>query len=242
MSSQAKGNPAVVAHLDDVEALGRAFVHPVLAFELGGHALDGALHAERLAAADAAERLFLLEDARAAACGAEIELRSQRDDLLGAGRLAQPALHAGVLGEAQHRPLRIIAQRAGRAGRHAGQAQGAAGDVDLDRPKGAARGAARHLRRAGAARCNSLQREAQHAAFFAERLEACRTRRGRQRGERAQRGTQARRDRPFRLSRRGQRRSLVRQGSDRPTPSSAQARKDHGAVARAGESASRDAP
>src|SRR5262249_60517104 len=95
--------------------------------------LDRALDAERLAAPHAVERLLLLEHARLGGGGAEIELRAKRDHLLRTGRLAQPALHASVLGEAQHRPLPIVAQRAGRAGRPAGETQRAALDLDLDR-------------------------------------------------------------------------------------------------------------
>src|SRR5258705_11841083 len=69
-------NATIVTHFDDVDALGRSAVHPVLAFELCHHAIDRALDAERLAAADAAERLFLLEDAGGRSGGVEIELRS----------------------------------------------------------------------------------------------------------------------------------------------------------------------
>ena len=101
------GDAAVLAHFDDVEAARRALEHPVLAFKLGSDALDRALHAERLTAANAVERLFLLEHARGGRGGAEVDLRLEADDLLRAGRLAQPALHAGVLGEAQHRPLGV---------------------------------------------------------------------------------------------------------------------------------------
>ena len=72
--------------------------------------------------------------ARKSSCGL------QRDHLLRAGRLAQPALHAGILGEAQHRPLGIVDERAGRAGRHAGEAERAALDIDLDRAERRARG------------------------------------------------------------------------------------------------------
>ena len=75
-------------------------IHPVLAFELGNDALDRALHAERLAAADALGRLFLLDDAAHGSGGAEIDLRLQADHLFRARCLAQPALDAGVLGEA----------------------------------------------------------------------------------------------------------------------------------------------
>src|SRR5688572_31558717 len=100
---------AVLTHLEHVEALRLTLEHPVLAFELGDHALDRAPGAERFVAADAAEGLFLLEHAGRCGGGAEIELRRQRDDLLRAGRLAQPALYAGVLGETQRRLLRIVA-------------------------------------------------------------------------------------------------------------------------------------
>ena len=40
--------------------------------------------------------------------GAEIDLRLERDDVLRAGRFAQPTLHAGVLDEAQHRPFGVV--------------------------------------------------------------------------------------------------------------------------------------
>src|SRR5437773_6510229 len=66
------GDAAVLAHLEHVEARRRALVHPVPAFELRGHAIDRALDAERLVAADAAERLFLLEHACRRGGGAEI--------------------------------------------------------------------------------------------------------------------------------------------------------------------------
>ena len=65
--------------------------------------------------------------ARKSSCGLRV------DHLLRAGRLAQPALHAGILGEAQQRAFGIVAERAGRTGRDARQAQRAAGNVDLDR-------------------------------------------------------------------------------------------------------------
>src|SRR5262245_23713366 len=65
------GNAAVVAHLDEVESLAAAaLVHPVLVGEPGRHPLDRALDAERLAAADAAERLLLLEEPRGGRGGA----------------------------------------------------------------------------------------------------------------------------------------------------------------------------
>src|SRR5215467_15673298 len=89
-------HPAVLAHLDNIEALRRVLVHPVLALELGGDALDRALDAERLVAADAMERLFLFKHAGARGRGAEIKLRPERNHFLRASGLAQPALHAGV--------------------------------------------------------------------------------------------------------------------------------------------------
>src|SRR5262249_48696137 len=45
------GNAAVVAHADDVEPARSSLIHPVAALQLGDHTLDGALDAERLAAA-----------------------------------------------------------------------------------------------------------------------------------------------------------------------------------------------
>src|SRR6185312_5710915 len=103
-----RGDAAALAHPDDVEPLRRPLEHPVLALELGGDAIDRALDAERRAAAQAERRLLLLEHARRSGGGAEVDLRLERDDLLRTDRLAQPALHAGVLGEAQRRPLRIV--------------------------------------------------------------------------------------------------------------------------------------
>src|SRR3954463_14339716 len=132
-------DPAVLAHLDHVEALRGILKHPVLAFQLGDHALDRAFDAERLVAADAMERLLLLENPCIRGGGAKIELRSQRDHLLRARRLAEPALHAGILGKTQHRSLGIVAERAGWASRHAGETERAALDIDLDRAEGGAR-------------------------------------------------------------------------------------------------------
>src|SRR5664279_5262795 len=85
-------DPAVRAHLDDIDAFGvSALEHPVLFAELGEHALDRAFGAERLAAGDAVKRLFFLQDAqRRVPCG-EIESRLQRDDFLGTGGFAEPA-------------------------------------------------------------------------------------------------------------------------------------------------------
>ena len=128
----------------------------MLAFELGDDALDGTLHAERLAAADAFGRLFLLDDPGHGGRGAEIDLRLEADDFLRAGRLAQSALDAGVFGKAEHRALRIVGQCAGRTRRHAGQAQRAAFNVDFDCTKRRASGQRHDIdRRPGLPRCNS---------------------------------------------------------------------------------------
>src|SRR5215510_974216 len=124
---------AVLAHLEQLKPAGIALVHPVLAGELLGHAFNRAPRSERLAAAHAGERLLLLDDTRQCGRGAEIDLRLERDHLLGTGRLAETALHAGVLGKLQGRLVRIVTERAGRAGRHAGEAERAAGNVDIDR-------------------------------------------------------------------------------------------------------------
>ena len=77
---------AVLTHLDQIEPLRSVFKHPMLVRELRQDMLDRALDAERLAAADAAERLFFFEDSRGAGTVCKIELRFERDDLLRAGR------------------------------------------------------------------------------------------------------------------------------------------------------------
>ena len=100
---------AIRAHLDDVEAFGvGALEHPVLLAEFGQHAVDRALGAERFAAGDAVERLFLLEHAQRRIPGLEVETRLDGDDLLRAGGFAEPALHAEAFGKAQHGAIRII--------------------------------------------------------------------------------------------------------------------------------------
>jgi hypothetical protein len=53
-----------VAHLDELESLTRVLIHPVFFRELGGDALNDASDAKGLAAADAAKRLFRLENPR----------------------------------------------------------------------------------------------------------------------------------------------------------------------------------
>src|SRR5436190_6349933 len=86
---------AVRAHLDDVEAFGiGALEHPVLLAEFCQHAVDRAFGAEGFAAGDAVERLFFLQHALRRVPGLEVEPRLDGDDLLGAGGLAKPALHA----------------------------------------------------------------------------------------------------------------------------------------------------
>src|SRR4051812_36224249 len=100
--------------------------------ELGRDSLDRALDAERFAATDATERLLLLENARRRHCGAEIDLRPERDDFLRACRPAQSTLHAGIFGKTQCRSFRIVTESPGRADRHAGQAERATCRIDLD--------------------------------------------------------------------------------------------------------------
>src|SRR6185437_16559704 len=95
-------------------------------------ALDRAPDAERLVAANAVKRLLLLEHARRRDRRAEVEARRQADHLLRTGRLAEAALHAGIFGEAQQRPLGVVRQRAGRTRRHTRQAKRAALAIDLD--------------------------------------------------------------------------------------------------------------
>src|SRR6266508_3061589 len=79
---------AVLAHLDQIEALRGILEHPVFALELGGHPLDRALDPERFIAADAMERLLFFEDASRRGRGAEVELRRERDHLFRASGLA----------------------------------------------------------------------------------------------------------------------------------------------------------
>src|SRR5262249_37985277 len=170
-------DPAVLAHLDHLEALRRILEHPVLALELGGDALDRALDPERLVAANAVERFFLFKHAGGCCRRAEIELRPQRNHLLRAGSLAQPALHARVFRKAQLRPLRIVAERAGRASRHASEAERAALHIDLDRPEGGARGQRDHVdgRRRGTLKL--AQRESHDVSLRSNGQEACGARR-----------------------------------------------------------------
>ena len=210
--------------------LRRALEHPVLAFELGGDALDRALDAERLAAADALERLFLLEHARGAvaarksSCGVRLITFS-----------GQVALHSPHCTQASSAKRSIgrsgsAEQRAGRAGRHAGEAQRAALDVELDRAERRA-GRQRHdidRRRRGAVQL--AQRQPQHVALGADRREARRPRRGRQRARWRAAPRRARPDRRSRSWRRGRRRSRGRRGSAPPARSSCSGRRRRAAA------------
>ena len=185
------------------------------------------------------KRLLLLEHARRRGRGAEVELRRQADHLLRAGRLAQPALHAGVLGKAQHRPLGIVRQRAGRTGRHAGEAERAAFDIDLDRAERRAGRQRDHVDRRGRRAMQLAQRKAQHVALGADRREA---RRARRRSPAARSRAAPRRAHPDRRSRwwrRGPRRNRVRRGSARPARWSASTRRRRAAASRAAASAAR---
>src|SRR5262249_54205902 len=207
------GDAAILAHFEHLDPAVRAAEHPVLAFELRGDALDRASGAERLAAPYAAERRLLLEQARRCARRAEIELRFQRDHLLGAGRLAEPALHAGVLGESQTRALRIVHQGAGRTSGYAGKTERAAVGADLD---GAERRALRKRddidwHRRGAVEL--AQRKPQEIALLADRLEARGPRWGCGGADGAQR--LAERERIVGLDRRGARGAKTQSDEDR---------------------------
>src|ERR1019366_9287100 len=105
-------DPAIRAHLDDIDppCVG-ALEHPVLFAELGEHALDRAFGAERLAAGNAVEGLFFLQHAQRRVPCREIEPRLERDDFLGTGGFAEPALHAQAFGEAQHGAVGVVRQR-----------------------------------------------------------------------------------------------------------------------------------
>ena len=103
--------------------------------------------------------------ARKSICGC------QRDHLLRAGALAQPALHAGVFDEFQRRAVGIVEQRAGRAGRHAGQAQRAAADIDADRAERRAFGQRDHVDRRRRDAMQFGQRKAQQVAPLADGAE-----------------------------------------------------------------------
>ena len=111
-----------------------------MAFQLFDHALDGGFGAEGLAAADALERLFLLDHLMAAGGVEETEPGYQRDDAFRTRVLAQAALHAGFLGEAELRAVLVFLERPGRTRADAGQAKGTAFDIDDDGAEGRAGG------------------------------------------------------------------------------------------------------
>src|SRR6476661_5111504 len=82
---------AIRAHLDDIDPSGIGpLKHPVLVAELGEHTVDRAFCAERLAAGNAIERLFLLQHLQRRVPRLEVEARLQRDDFLRTGRFAKP--------------------------------------------------------------------------------------------------------------------------------------------------------
>src|SRR6266566_2674528 len=153
-------------------------VHPAPLLELGRQALDRALHAKRLAATDAAEWLFLLEHARSGSFRPEIELGSQGDYILRTSGLAHPALHAGILGEPQHRSLGVVTERAGRTGRHTGEAERAAADIDVDGTEGRLLGKLHPVDWRRRCAVQLAQRDPHHAAFSPHRQEAWRARDG----------------------------------------------------------------
>ncbi len=107
--------------------------------ELAGHALDHAPGAEGLAASHAVERLGLVQRHRLLCAGAEQQTRREADRILGAGFLAQSALHAITLDEAQQRRLRRIEERGLGTGADAGLAKRAGFLVDRDCAVGRAR-------------------------------------------------------------------------------------------------------
>src|SRR6266852_3213010 len=130
---------AVFAHFHDVDPPGIvALEHPVLSLEFGDHAFDRALGAEWFAADDTFEGVFFLQYALRRVPCLEIESRNKGDGILGAGRFAQPALHAYAFGEAQHRAVRIVRESTGGTGRHARVAERAALKIERHAAKGCA--------------------------------------------------------------------------------------------------------
>src|SRR5262245_58468480 len=166
------GHAAVLAHLEDIETPRRARIHPMLALELGGHALDCTLDAKRLAATDAGKWRLFLESAGCRGGGAEVDLRFERDHLFRTGCLAQAALHAGVLGKAQQRPLRIIPQRSRRTGGDAGEAERAALNIELHGAERRRRRQGQHVEGRRRDGVQFAQRLAQDAAFAPDGQEA----------------------------------------------------------------------
>src|SRR6478609_1659483 len=157
---------AIRAHLDDVETPGvGALEHPVLLAELGKHAVDRALGAERLTASDAIERLFFLQHAERRIPRREVEARFDADDFFGAGGLAKAALHAEALGKAQHRTVGIVRQRARRTGGDAGMAKRAAFDIQLHAAEGRARRQRYDIDGGGRGEVKLAKGRLEHAAF-----------------------------------------------------------------------------
>ena len=95
-------------------------------------------------------------------------------------------MHAGILGEPQHRPLGIVAERAGRTGRHTGEAERAAADIDFNGTEGRLLGERNPVDCHRRSAVQLAQREPHQAAFFPQRQEARRPRYGRHRRSCAQ--------------------------------------------------------
>ena len=122
-------------------------------------------------------------------------------------------MHAGVFGKAQQRPLRIVEQRAGRAGGYAGEAERAALDVDLDLAERRARGERNDIDWSRRRACQLAQGEPHDLALAAERMKARRARRAVFDGDGAKRV--AERVRIIGLDRRHARSGKAKPGQDR---------------------------
>src|SRR5229473_855112 len=100
---------AIRAHFDDIDTFGiGALEHPVLLAELGEHAVDRAFGSKWFAAGNTQERLFFLQHPQRRVPRLEIQTWLKRDDLLGTGGLAKPALHAEAFGKTQHCAVGIV--------------------------------------------------------------------------------------------------------------------------------------
>ena len=106
------------------------------------HGLDRLLRAEGLAQRTQAQGLASLSTTGCLRSGAASRRGTSEIGVLRAGGLAQAALHAVLLDEAQLRRVLVVLQRARRAGADAGQAQRAVVLVDRDGAEGRARQAA----------------------------------------------------------------------------------------------------
>ena len=153
----------------------------MFALKFGHDTIDGALHSERLVAPDAAKRLLLLQHTGRSRGRAEVDLGLQGNHLFRTGHLAEPALHAGVFDEAQHRPLGVVPQRTGRTCRHASQAKRAIICVDFDRAERRALWQRDDFDGIVSRPMEFAQREPQHFALASRGLKACRPRRRRHR-------------------------------------------------------------